>query len=374
MSGRRSPPSEVVFVAGLPRISTEEFRTIFSNFGTIIACYVIPAKSPGGKASAWCCFSSIDEATWVVDNLNPNEAKGWPGVRTGGDEHDFLKVEFAAGPVGGIAASDEGGETAPNVFVYDLPGDMSKEQFNHIISPYATITSFRVMPEKSPSGKASALCRFSSIDDATWFVENLNGNVAQRMQSPIKVNFARIAPYGSAPGGNGGARSHPYGMSGGSSGGMSEDMGGGCSGMSEGMRGGMSKGMSKCMSCGGYGYSGDMSERQWRELFGSGSDGYRSDSSGDMGEGQSGGNSGGPSGSGYSGGMSKGHSKGMSGGMSQGMSEGQSGGKCGGGRPMISKDEAKWLIHQWAVNFFLTTNLQTKALEHLWDNLFDEQW
>ena len=359
--------SDSIFVGGLPgHMTKEQFEAIFSTFGTITSSYFMPARDPGAETSAWCRFSSIDEAIRVV------EASCIMRLRV-----KFTASVAARGAASG-AAAESGTPVVPGdlrrdiVFVSDLPGDMSKEQLKAIFSSYG-VTSFRMMPEKTASGKAEALMNFSDIDDATWFEENLNDNIPEGLEQPIKCIFASRTPsYEPMRAWVCGARSQPYaaagkkGMSCGSSGG--EAMGGGCNGMSEGMRGGMSKGMSKCMSCGGYGYSGDMSKRQWRELFATATE-VR-----DMGEGQSGGNIGGPSGSGYSGGMSQGQSKGMSGGMSQGMSEGQSGGKCGGGRPMISRDEAKKLINQWAVSFFETSRLQTKALEHLWDNLFDEPW
>jgi len=83
-----------------------------------------------------------------------------------------------------------------NVFFGDLPAGISKEDCEAIFGGYGTVTSCRVNFPK-PGGKASALVRFSSVEEATWVVENLNGNLAEGLEEPIVARFAN------APGGGG---------------------------------------------------------------------------------------------------------------------------------------------------------------------------
>mmetsp|Transcript_53876 Transcript_53876/g.136805 ORF Transcript_53876/g.136805 Transcript_53876/m.136805 type:complete len:280 (+) Transcript_53876:65-904(+) len=83
-----------------------------------------------------------------------------------------------------------------NVFIGDLPVDLSKEDCEAVFAQYGTVTSCRVNPPKA-GGKASALVRFASVEEATWVIENLNGNLAEGLEEPIVARFAN------APGGGG---------------------------------------------------------------------------------------------------------------------------------------------------------------------------
>merc|ERR1719253_21722 len=83
-------------------------------------------------------------------------------------------------------------------------------------------------------GKGSkALVQFESTEDSKWFVENLNGNIPEGLEAPIKVEFSTKAAgdagkgkgkdgkgkdngkssYGKADAGkNGKAQASPYGF------------------------------------------------------------------------------------------------------------------------------------------------------------------
>mmetsp|Transcript_68947 Transcript_68947/g.191980 ORF Transcript_68947/g.191980 Transcript_68947/m.191980 type:complete len:286 (-) Transcript_68947:76-933(-) len=83
-----------------------------------------------------------------------------------------------------------------NLFIGDLPVDLTKEDLEKVFSSYGTVQDSRLMPPKSEGQLASALVRFSSVEEATWIVENLNGNIAEGLTDPIVVRFAN------APGSN----------------------------------------------------------------------------------------------------------------------------------------------------------------------------
>ena len=345
-AGGEAPPSDCIVLGGLPgHMTKEQFEAMISTFGTMTSSYFMPARDPGAEASAWCRFSSIDEAIRVVEDLNKNQ---------GMSELLRLRVKFAASVAASGAASGAAAESGTPVvpgdlrgdivFVSDLPGGMSKEQLKDVFSCYG-VTSFRMMPEKTASGKAEALIKFADIDDATWFEENLNDNIPEGLEQPIKCIFARTPSYEPMrAGGNGGARSQPYaaagkkGMSCGSSGG--EAMGGGCSGMSEGMsKEQRSRGMS----------GRDSGSQSGSE----GQSGGRDDST-SRSEGKSGG---------YSGGKGKGQSSGYSSGK-----EGGKNGKKGSG-PKLPRIGRKQAREQLAEAIHTSSEL-TKSLGRLWDDLF----
>merc|ERR1711972_1080239 len=46
----------------------------------------------------------------------------------------------------------------------------------------------------------AAIVEFASIDEATWVVENLNGNLAQGIDTPVNVTFKRERSKGKGDG------------------------------------------------------------------------------------------------------------------------------------------------------------------------------
>eukprot|EP00401_Gymnodinium_catenatum_P018330 CAMPEP_0117484740 /NCGR_PEP_ID=MMETSP0784-20121206/14609_1 /TAXON_ID=39447 /ORGANISM="" /LENGTH=284 /DNA_ID=CAMNT_0005279313 /DNA_START=79 /DNA_END=933 /DNA_ORIENTATION=- len=83
-----------------------------------------------------------------------------------------------------------------NLFIGDLPAELTKEDVDRIFSSYGTVQDSRVLPPKSEGQNASALVRFASVEEASWIVENLNGNIAEGLTDPVVVRFAN------APGSN----------------------------------------------------------------------------------------------------------------------------------------------------------------------------
>eukprot|EP00408_Alexandrium_pacificum_P008423 CAMPEP_0171231890 /NCGR_PEP_ID=MMETSP0790-20130122/40128_1 /TAXON_ID=2925 /ORGANISM="Alexandrium catenella, Strain OF101" /LENGTH=140 /DNA_ID=CAMNT_0011698113 /DNA_START=63 /DNA_END=485 /DNA_ORIENTATION=+ len=77
-----------------------------------------------------------------------------------------------------------------NIFIADLPTDMDDAQLAEVFSQYGTVAWSKMMPNKGKPSSA-AIVEFATLDEATWVVENLNGNVAQGMTTPIQVHFKR---------------------------------------------------------------------------------------------------------------------------------------------------------------------------------------
>lgn len=182
--------SDNIFVGDLPSNMTNDMvSSIFSSYGTVVQCRAMPPKTPGGKASALVRFGSVDEATWVVNNLNGNLAEGL---------QEPVVVRFANGSGGAAPPQQQAAFAAPvkpqnsgdNVFVGDLPSDITSELVKSVFSAYGTVVQCRAMPPKGAGGKSSALVRFASHEEAKWVVDNLNGNLAEGLQEPVVVRFA----------------------------------------------------------------------------------------------------------------------------------------------------------------------------------------
>mmetsp|Transcript_2341 Transcript_2341/g.5849 ORF Transcript_2341/g.5849 Transcript_2341/m.5849 type:complete len:240 (+) Transcript_2341:94-813(+) len=108
------------------------------------------------------------------------------------------------------------------VFIADLPAGTDEAAVNQIFGAYGNIKSCKYL-----TGKNCAIVEFQSVDEATWIVENLNGNLAQGLSAPVNCKYAN--PQGGGGGGAwapaggkgaGGNRWEPYGNGKGGKGGM----------------------------------------------------------------------------------------------------------------------------------------------------------
>mmetsp|Transcript_23446 Transcript_23446/g.35391 ORF Transcript_23446/g.35391 Transcript_23446/m.35391 type:complete len:269 (+) Transcript_23446:63-869(+) len=138
-----------------------------------------------------------------------------------------------------------------HVVIGNLPADLDDDAFKQCFEAYGTIKWIKLFSGKGGATK-NGMIEFDSIDEATWLVENLDGNVPLGLETEVSVKFK--PPKGAAGGGggagggygksgptngDGGNRFQPYGGKGGGCKG-----GGGKGGCFKGGKGGGKMGFS----------------------------------------------------------------------------------------------------------------------------------
>lgn len=205
-------PSDNVWIGDLPAdITQDQLLAVFTAYGNITSARVNSQSQPGKKLSALVRFASVDEATWVVQNINGNMPEGLlepivckfasTGSRDKGGGKSGGKGQpppppgmppsmqgFHANSLAHQAAQPEAAKA--NIWIGDLPPAFTQEECQAIFSAYGTIVQCRVTPPQ-PGRNASALVRFSMPHEAAWLVENLNGNLPEGLDTPIVVKFAK---------------------------------------------------------------------------------------------------------------------------------------------------------------------------------------
>jgi len=131
-------------------------------------------------------------------------------------------------------------EPSDHVIIGNLPEDLDETALKTNFEAYGTIKWCKLFNGKG-GGKKSAMIEFASVEEATWLVENLDGNVPLGLETEVTVKFK--PPKGAGGGGGGGGgfgkggggnRSAPYGVVPAGKGGK---MGGKMMGMMMGMSG-----------------------------------------------------------------------------------------------------------------------------------------
>eukprot|EP00931_Biecheleriopsis_adriatica_P103547 TRINITY_DN7836_c0_g1_i1.p2 TRINITY_DN7836_c0_g1~~TRINITY_DN7836_c0_g1_i1.p2 ORF type:complete len:189 (-),score=47.01 TRINITY_DN7836_c0_g1_i1:277-843(-) len=78
MAGKGGPaPSETLMVKGLPVDATNEScQATFSQYGNVTSAKVLPVAHGKTAAAAFVIMATVDEAKWIVENVNGNVPQG----------------------------------------------------------------------------------------------------------------------------------------------------------------------------------------------------------------------------------------------------------------------------------------------------------
>mmetsp|Transcript_39203 Transcript_39203/g.83519 ORF Transcript_39203/g.83519 Transcript_39203/m.83519 type:complete len:496 (+) Transcript_39203:84-1571(+) len=252
-------PTDSVYMSGLPADSTpESLKTIFDSYGTVKNVKLLQGNPGRPEINALVQMTTNDEAQWLVDNVSGNIPQGlttpvaiklatagagagkggcmgkmgmmgkmgkgmnaWGGGQGmdssggawGGNQFEMMQNLMSMmwggswngggmGKDGGMGKGSGGGKPAgpampsDNLYVKGFHDGISDEEVRTIMNKYGKVNSCRVLP--TVPGRTSGtpcLVRMSSIDEAKWIVENLNGNIPEGHTTPIEVKFATKKTY-----------------------------------------------------------------------------------------------------------------------------------------------------------------------------------
>merc|ERR1712178_432610 len=111
------------------------------------------------------------------------------------DANAFPAVSPLAGPPPAswnTAAPAPPVEPAPqgNLYIKGLPVGFSEDMVREIFGAYGAIASLRVLDTPAGADNSAALVRFRDVSQATWLVDNLNGNIPKGLSTPVTVRYA----------------------------------------------------------------------------------------------------------------------------------------------------------------------------------------
>jgi len=244
------PPSDNIYIADLPEDVTDDLiHTVFGAYGTILTCRTMQAKFQGQKGAALVRFASVAEAEAVVGatrdqipqglaepvtarfadgNCRPQSAMQEPQYASyGSPAGGGMRPAFAEAL--GMGGQNEGAND--NIYVADLPGDVTDTLVQQVFGSFGTIVGIRTMQAKYDGQKGAALIRFASAEEAALVVESCRMTTPAGLAEPVTARFADQKGSGKGGGkgggfagggygqemfgGKGGAASGPYGSAGG---------------------------------------------------------------------------------------------------------------------------------------------------------------
>lgn len=83
------------------------------------------------------------------------------------------------------------------IFVGDLPGETDEITVQSIFGAYGNVKAIKLL-QPVASGKRAAIIEYQTVEEASWLVENLHGNIPQGLAEAVVVKFKETtAPKGS---------------------------------------------------------------------------------------------------------------------------------------------------------------------------------
>jgi RNA recognition motif-containing protein len=88
-----------------------------------------------------------------------------------------------------------------NLYISDLPGDIDEGTLLATFGAYGTVVQHKILPKPNAAVTTThALIRYSTVDEAKWIFDNVNGNIPQGLSTPIKVTYNNSDGKGSGKG------------------------------------------------------------------------------------------------------------------------------------------------------------------------------
>merc|ERR1712187_729127 len=134
-------------------------------------------------------MGSIEQAEWLVDNVNGNIPSGltskleirYANNAKGGGKggapsmNSFSAPSYGAAPTAVATPAVE--QPCDNLYMKGFPSDSTEDSVRAALQPYGQVISCKVLAPQHAGQTAACLCRMSSVEQAKWLVDNLNGNI-----------------------------------------------------------------------------------------------------------------------------------------------------------------------------------------------------
>ncbi|XP_047324926.1 polyadenylate-binding protein 2-like [Impatiens glandulifera] len=201
-----------VFVKNLSESTTdEELTKVFSEFGQITSAVVMRDADGTSKCFGFINFEDADAAAQAVESLNGRKIdnKEWyvgKALKKTEREQE-LKVRLEQNAK---EAADK--FQGMNLYIKNLDDTIGDENLKEMFSPFGDITSCKVMRDPSGISKGSGFVAFSSPDEASKALVEMNGKMvgskplyvahAQRKEdrkARLQAQFSQMRPIAIAP-------------------------------------------------------------------------------------------------------------------------------------------------------------------------------
>ncbi|KAF8636487.1 hypothetical protein AX17_003302 [Amanita inopinata Kibby_2008] len=169
-------------------VTQEEFEKLFSEFGRVTSALVAVDDEGKSKGFGFVNFETHDEAQKAVDFLHDIELHGKKlfvaRAQKKAEREDELRRSYEQAKMEKLSKYQ-----GVNLYIKNLEDDVDDDKLRNEFEPFGTITSCKVMRDDKGKSKGFGFVCFSSPDEATKAVAEMNNKMIG--SKPLYVSLAQ---------------------------------------------------------------------------------------------------------------------------------------------------------------------------------------
>ncbi|XP_068651962.1 polyadenylate-binding protein 2 [Aristolochia californica] len=185
-----SPKFTNLYVKNLSESTTDEdLKKIFASYGPITSAVVMRDANGNSRGFGFVNYQNPEDAASAVENLNGNifsDDKVWYVGRAQrkSEREAELKVKYEQERNGRLDKLQ-----GANLYLKNLDDSIDDEKLKELFSDFGNITSCKVMLDPNGQSKGSGFVAFSTPEEASRAVNEMNGKMVGR--KPLYVAVAQ---------------------------------------------------------------------------------------------------------------------------------------------------------------------------------------
>jgi len=174
---------------GEANLSEEEFHQLFEPYGKIVSCVIMKDDNGKSRGFGFVSYETHDSSKKAVDALNSSEIKGAKlyvaRAQKKNERQAELREKYEKLKMERLNRYQQG----VNLYVKNLDDVIDDARLHEEFSVYGNITSAKIMVDEKGNTKGFGFVCFSSPDEATKAVTEMNGRII--VSKPLFVALAQ---------------------------------------------------------------------------------------------------------------------------------------------------------------------------------------
>ncbi|PFH54302.1 hypothetical protein AMATHDRAFT_44823 [Amanita thiersii Skay4041] len=169
-------------------VTQEEFERMFTEFGTVTSALIATDEEGKSKGFGFVNFETHDQAQKAVDTLHDTDCHGKKlfvtRAQKKAEREEELRRSYEQVKMEKLSKYQ-----GVNLYIKNLEDDFDDDKLRNEFEPFGTITSCKVMRDDKGKSKGFGFVCFSSPDEATKAVAEMNNKMIG--SKPLYVSLAQ---------------------------------------------------------------------------------------------------------------------------------------------------------------------------------------
>ncbi|KAG6814387.1 Protein phosphatase PP2A regulatory subunit B [Tricholoma furcatifolium] len=169
-------------------VTQEEFENLFAKYGAVTSAVITVGDDGKSKGFGFVNFENHDDAQKAVDELNDSDFRGKKlfvsRAQKKSEREEELRKSYEQAKMEKMNKYQ-----GVNLYIKNLEDDVDDDKLRAEFEPFGTVTSSKVMRDEKGASKGFGFVCFSSPDEATKAVAEMNNKMIG--SKPLYVSLAQ---------------------------------------------------------------------------------------------------------------------------------------------------------------------------------------